>query len=178
MFNGIWTKYIQERGKQMKNQELHQLLEDCLQLAGENDTKIIESILTGVKDKLKSENGTYIGHILQMKRNREVDTFELTLPLSSLVNNNLDILHGGITATVLDTAMGMMVNKVLPAGRAAVTTQLNIHYLAPGIGSQITCKAEIVHHGSKTVVMEAEVQRDDGKKIAHATGSFFIINKP
>jgi uncharacterized protein (TIGR00369 family) len=161
----------------MKNQELKHLLEECLQLADENDTKIIESILTGVKEKLKRENGTYIEHILQMKRNLDVDTYELTLPLSSLVNNNLDILHGGITATVLDTAMGMMVNKVLPEGQAAVTNQLNIHYLAPGIGSQITCKAKIVHQGSKTMVMEAEVQRDDGKKIAHATGSFFIIKK-
>jgi uncharacterized protein (TIGR00369 family) len=161
----------------MKNQELNQLLEDCIQLADENDIRIIESILTGVKEKLESENGTYIGHILQMKRNRESDTFELTLPLSALVNNNLDILHGGITATVLDTAMGTMVNKVLPKGQAAVTNQLNIHYLAPGIGSQITCKAKIVHQGSKTMVMEAEVQRDDGKKIAHATGTFFVIKK-
>jgi uncharacterized protein (TIGR00369 family) len=70
-----------------------------------------------------------------------------------------------------------MVNKVLPKGQAAVTNQLNIHYLAPGIGSQITCKAKIVHQGSKTMVMEAEVQRDDGKKIAHATGTFFVIKK-
>jgi len=161
----------------MKKQELNQLLEDCLQLADDNDTKIIENILTGVKEKLESERGTYIGHILQMKRNLEEDTYELTLPLSALVNNNLDILHGGITATVLDTAMGMMVNTVLPEGQAAVTTQLNVHYLAPGIGSQIICKAKIVHQGSKTLVMEAEVQRDDGKKIAHATGSFFIIKK-
>jgi len=161
----------------MKNQALHQLLDDCLQLADENDTKILENILSGVKGKLQSKNGTYIGHILQMKRNAEKDTFELTLPLSSLVNNNLDILHGGITATVLDTAMGIMVNKVLPEGQAAVTNQLNIHYLAPGIGSQIRCKARIVHQGSKTMVMEAEVERDDGKKIAHATGSFFIIKK-
>ncbi|WP_404331379.1 PaaI family thioesterase [Mesobacillus maritimus] len=161
----------------MENQKLNQLLEDCLQLADENDKKIIESILTGVKEKLESENGTYIGHILQMKQNHEVDTFELTLQLSSLVNNNLDILHGGITATILDTAMGTMVNRVLPEGQTAVTNQLNIHYLAPGIGSQIACKAKIVHQGSKTMVMEAEVQRDDGKKIAHATGTFFIIKK-
>ncbi len=161
----------------MENQALHQLLEDCLQLSEEKDLKIIESILTGVKEKLESRSGTYIGHILQMKRNSNTDTYELTLPLSALVNNNLDILHGGITATVLDTAMGMMVNTLLPEGQAAVTTQLNVHYLAPGIGSEIICKAKIVHHGSKTMVLEAEVQRDDGKKIAHATGSFFIINK-
>lgn len=178
MVMGILTKVIsRKRLKQMKDTELNSLLEECLQLASEEDKNIISNILTGVKQKLETKEETYISKILQFEKKIEDNTYELTIPVSSLINNNLDIVHGGITATVIDTAMGMMAANTLPAGYACVTTQLNIHYLAPGVGKEITCKARFVHQGSKTIVMESDVHRDDGKKIAHATGSFFIVKK-
>lgn len=172
-----WKNTInRNEGAELKERELHQLLEECQQLAGEEDLEIIKGILEGVRDKLEG-NGTYLGRILKMDGTLDSDPLELTLPLSSLVKNHLGILHGGITATVIDSAMGTLANKVLPDGYAAVTTQLNIHYIAPGIGSSLTCSARFVHQGTKTMVMESEVRRDDGVKIAHATGSFFIVQK-
>ncbi|TCN25739.1 PaaI family thioesterase [Mesobacillus foraminis] len=160
----------------MKETELQQLLEECQTLAGEEDLEILKDLLTGVRNKLR-DDGNYLGHILGMEGNLEGDTFELTLPLTSLVNNHLGILHGGITATVIDSAMGILANKMLPKGTAAVTTQLNIHYIAPGTGRCLNCSARVVHRGTKTMVMEADIRRDDGTKIAHATGSFFIVKK-
>jgi uncharacterized protein (TIGR00369 family) len=112
-----------------------------------------------------------------MERILDEKTCEITIPLHQILNNNLNILHGGITATVLDTTMGSLANYLLPEGFGAVTNQLNIHYIAPGIGETIRCKAEIVHKGTKTMVISGEAYRSDGKKIAYATGTFFIISK-
>jgi uncharacterized protein (TIGR00369 family) len=112
-----------------------------------------------------------------MERTFDQDTCEITIPINPILNNNLNILHGGITATVLDTAMGSLANHHLPEGYGAVTNQLNIHYTAPGTGASLRCKAEILHQGSKTMVISGEAYRSDGKKIAHATGTFFIIEK-
>ena len=112
-----------------------------------------------------------------MERNFDQNSCEITIPITPIINNNLDIVHGGITATVLDTAMGVLANQLLPEGFGAVTNQLNIHYIAPGIGETLRCKADIVHKGSKTMVISGEAFRSDGKKIAYATGTFFIIKK-
>ncbi|WP_349774411.1 PaaI family thioesterase [Mesobacillus maritimus] len=161
----------------MKDEELVKLMADCVELANDDDIKILKDMLTGMKQKLENKRGTYIEPLLQMKRQINSDTYELTVPVTPLINNNLDIVHGGVTATIIDTAMGMMAVNSLPEGYAAVTTQLNIHYLAPGIGNELTCKAHFVHKGTKIMVLESDVFRDDGKKIAHATGSFFVIKK-
>ncbi|WP_144548813.1 PaaI family thioesterase [Bacillus sp. X1(2014)] len=157
--------------------ELRQLLETCIENGSEADLNSIAYLLSGLKEKINQNRSTYIDGILQMDRKFEENTCEITIPLHPILNNNLDIVHGGITATVLDTAMGSLANYYLPKGFGAVTNQLNIHYIAPGIGETLRCKAEIVHKGSKTMVISGEAYRGDGKKMAYATGTFFIISK-
>lgn len=157
--------------------ELRQLLETCIENGSEADLNSIAYLLSGLKQKINQNRSTYIDGILQMDRKFEENTCEITIPIHPILNNNLDIVHGGITATVLDTAMGSLANYYLPKGFGAVTNQLNIHYIAPGIGETLRCKAEIVHKGSKTMVISGEAYRSDGKKMAYATGTFFIISK-
>ncbi|MEH7482378.1 PaaI family thioesterase [Neobacillus drentensis] len=160
----------------MKN-ELRRLLETCIETGSEADLNSLAYLLSGFQVKIKQKRSTYIDGILQMDRKLNEKTCEITIPLDPTLNNNLDIVHGGITATVLDTAMGSLANYLQPEGYGAVTNQLNIHYTAPGIGETLYCKAEIVHRGSKTMVISGEAYRSDGKKIAYATGTFFIIKK-
>ncbi|MEH7375729.1 MULTISPECIES: PaaI family thioesterase [Bacillaceae] len=157
--------------------ELRRLLETCIETGSEADLNSLAYLLSGFQVKIKQKRSTYIDGILQMDRKLNEKTCEITIPLDPTLNNNLDIVHGGITATVLDTAMGSLANYLQPEGYGAVTNQLNIHYTAPAIGETLYCKAEIVHRGSKTMVISGEAYRSDGKKIAYATGTFFIIKK-
>ncbi|WP_347343214.1 PaaI family thioesterase [Neobacillus novalis] len=157
--------------------ELRQLLESCIENGSETDLDALTCLLEAVQKKINQKRSTFIDGILQMKRTMDQESCEITIPINPIINNNLNIVHGGITATVLDTAMGSLANSLLPEGFGAVTNQLNIHYIAPGIGESLRCKAEVVHQGSKTLVISGEAFRSDGKKIAYATGTFFIINK-
>jgi len=157
--------------------ELRQLLESCLETGSEKDLQAIVSLLEGVQRKIKRNRSTFIDGLLHMERSFDQNSCEITIPITPIINNDLDIVHGGITATVLDTAMGVLANQLLPEGFGAVTNQLNIHYISPGIGETLRCKADIVHKGSKTMVISGEAYRSDGKKIAYATGTFFIIKK-
>ncbi|MEH7305308.1 PaaI family thioesterase [Neobacillus drentensis] len=157
--------------------EIRQLLETCMENGSEADLTSLAYLLNGFKQKINQNRSTYIDGILQMERKFVENTCEISIPLHPTLHNNLDIVHGGITATVLDTAMGSLANYYLPKGLGAVTNQLNIHYIAPGIGESLRCKAEIIHKGSKTMVISGEAYRSDGKKIAYATGTFFIISK-
>lgn len=149
------------------------LFEQIMEKGTDEDIQVLEHILEGLHNKQL----TYVNSLLHMEGALKDNTYEIKIPLNSMVNNPLNILHGGITATVIDTAMGALVHSILPEGSGAVTTSLNIHYISPGIGEYITCKARIDHHGSKTMLVSADVFRSDGQKIAQASGSFFIIKK-
>jgi uncharacterized protein (TIGR00369 family) len=157
--------------------DLHQLLEECISLSSEQDLETLEVVLSGVKNKLTGKNSTFIDGLLHMDRRLDNDSCEIVIPITKMLDNTLGIVHGGFTATLLDTAMGTLANKLLPEGFAAVTSQLNIHYLSPGIGDHLHCKATLIHKGRSTVVVEADVIRSDGKKIAHSSGSFFVVAK-
>ncbi|MBT2687903.1 PaaI family thioesterase [Bacillus sp. ISL-47] len=159
------------------DKELKELFDTCTKQATDEDLVVLRSILQGFQKKQTGQNSSYIGGLLQMERSITEDECVLTIPLTPLVDNPLGILHGGITATVIDSAMGTLASSLLPEGFGAVTTQLNVHYLSVGKGDYVTCRANIDHKGTKSMVLSADVFRADGRKIAQATGSFFIIEK-
>jgi uncharacterized protein (TIGR00369 family) len=160
-------------------ERLQRLLNTCIEHGSKEDLSALVYLLEGFEKKVDKNYSQYIDGLLHMERSidKEKKTCEINVPLNPVWNNSLNIVHGGITATILDTVMGTVVNAFLPEGYGAVTNQLNIHYIAPGLGETIRCRAEIIHQGSKTVVVSGEAYRSDGKKIAHATGTFFIIHK-
>lgn len=160
------------------NSELQKLLEDCLQNSTEKDYEVLKLVLRGIRNKQINNNGSgYIGGVLDMARKIDDKTCELTIPINPFIMNSLGIVHGGITATLIDSAMGSLSNILVPSGYATVTTQLNVHYIAPGLGDYLHCTAEVEHRGTKTMVLSATVVNSEGKKVAKATGSFFIIEK-
>lgn len=158
-------------------EKLVQLLEECLENSTHTDLEALKQAIEGIQRKINEKNESYVDGLLHMERKIEGNSCEIVIPINPLIHNSFHIVHGGITATLIDTAMGTLVNALLPKGFGAVTNQLNIHYLSPGTGNDLRCKAEIVHQGSKTMVVSAEAFRSDGKKVAQATGSFFIIEK-
>lgn len=159
-------------------EEIKQLMHEYMAEANEEELNILKDILEGLARKQNKLNSTYLGGIFQMSRTASERECIVTIPLSPLANNPLGITHGGIISTLIDSAMGTLANTVLPEGYGAVTSQLNVHFLAPGIGDSLTCKASIEHQGSKSIVLTADVFRPDGKKIAYATSTFFILKAP
>ncbi|MBS4172394.1 hotdog fold thioesterase [Bacillus sp. FJAT-49736] len=161
----------------MDKQEVEKLFDQCMKDATDEDLKVIHQLLGGVISKKQQNYDSYISAILNMNKLELDNEYKITIPINKLSDNSLGIVHGGITATVLDTAMGTLANLVLPEGYGAVTSNLAIHYIAPGKGEILETTAKIIHKGSKTIVMEGSAFCDGGKKIAHCTGTFFIIKK-
>ncbi|MCM3160370.1 PaaI family thioesterase [Metabacillus litoralis] len=161
----------------MTKDELLKLSSEVLQNANEEDQYVLELLLNGLKKKQFHEKGSYIGALLHAEGEYKEHEFKLTIPNTPIIQNALNIVHGGITATLLDSAMGGLVHHILPPDKAAVTTEIKINYVAPGVGKELSCVAGMIHKGNKTVVTEGKVFRDDGTLIAHSTASFFIINR-
>ncbi|CAG9619839.1 PaaI family thioesterase [Sutcliffiella rhizosphaerae] len=158
--------------------EIIQQWDNFLKDASEEEKETAALYLQSMKRKREGKNGTHIGALMGISSKfDEPGTLTMDIDNSILLQNSLDILHGGLTATLLDSAMGTLAFKLLPSDKAAVTTEMKINYVAKGIGSSFICVATVIHKGSKIMVMEGKVFRDDEVLIAHATGSFFIIPK-
>ncbi|MDP4085697.1 MAG: PaaI family thioesterase [Bacillota bacterium] len=157
------------------NQQLSQLLQECLEKGSKEDLETLTYAIEGIHQKVIGKKRTYLEGLAHMERKLDQKSCEISIPLHSLFENSLGILHGGITATILDTAMGVLANYLLPNGFSSVTNQLNIHYIAPGVGDFLRCRAELIHQGKNTLIISGEAYRSDGKRIAHATGTLFII---
>ncbi|MFB6205449.1 MAG: PaaI family thioesterase, partial [Haloglomus sp.] len=81
-------------------------------------------------------------------------------------------VHGGITATVIDTASGFALRSTFedPARAALTTTDLNVRYVRPA-RDDLRVEASVVRSGSSMGVTECEVTTvHEGERKVVATG--------
>ncbi|WP_255149910.1 PaaI family thioesterase [Halorarius halobius] len=81
-------------------------------------------------------------------------------------------VHGGITATVIDTASGFALRSTFddPAAAALTTTDLNVRYVRPAT-SDVRVEAEVVRAGDSMGVTDCEVTSvHEGDRKVVATG--------
>jgi uncharacterized protein (TIGR00369 family) len=97
----------------------------------------------------------------------------LSLTTADEHRNEVGTVHGGISALLLDGAMGRCVGRTLEPGQVCVTVQLSVQYLDAAEG-MISAIARIVRRGRSTAFMEAECTRPDGKLVARAHGTWVI----
>ena len=85
------------------------------------------------------------------------------------------VLHGGVTASLIDTAMAFAVRTHLGATEATATIDLTVHYLRPHITGTFTCTAKVVRPGKRIFTVSADVVNEDGKHIATAVSTYTRI---
>jgi uncharacterized protein (TIGR00369 family) len=82
------------------------------------------------------------------------------------------VLHGGVTATLIDTAMAFAVRTRLPLEAATATIDLTVHYLRPLTEGTATCIAKNVRAGKRIFTVSAEVFNNEGKLIATGLSTY------
>ena len=91
--------------------------------------------------------------------------------------NPLGTVHGGVMATLLDSALGCAVQSMLPAGTSYTTLELKVNYLRPITTKTGTVYAEgkIIHVGGRIATAEGRLTDADGKLYAHGTTTCIIL---
>jgi uncharacterized protein (TIGR00369 family) len=92
--------------------------------------------------------------------------------------NPIGVVHGGIAATLLDSAMGCAVQSTLEPGVGYTTLDLNVTFLRPMTSDtgKVVCEATVVHTGSRVATAEGRVfSARTGKLIASGTCSCVIL---
>lgn len=89
---------------------------------------------------------------------------------------SVEMMHGGMTATLLDTAMGMAAYSVCPPGHYSVTIQLDVKYIRPALpGQNLAATGQTVHAGKRTAVVTGEVRTAEGGLIATGTATMMYL---
>jgi uncharacterized protein (TIGR00369 family) len=117
------------------------------------------------------------------------DEVEVRFPWAEqLVGNPIQqILHGGVIATVLDVAGGMMAvasalgrfNEIEQAelvqrfGKMS-TIDIRTDYLRPGRGQEFIATARVIRAGNKVAVCRMELHNEQGVHIALGTGTYLV----
>ncbi|MFK0135607.1 PaaI family thioesterase [Streptomyces murinus] len=119
-----------------------------------------------------------IGRLLGMRFD-EVEHGRVVVSLDTRPDfaNPLGTVHGGIAATLLDSAMGCAVHTTLPAGVSYTTLELKVNYIraARTDGQTLTAEGTVIHAGRRTATAEGKVLDDQGKLIAHATTTCIVL---
>ena len=102
------------------------------------------------------------------------------MPAAEFHYNPLGTVHGGIIATLLDTAAGCTVHSTLPAGVGYTSLDLMTRFVKPVTinSGLLRCEGAIISRGRRTVVAESRLYDEVGKLLAHATSTCLIFDLP
>lgn len=91
--------------------------------------------------------------------------------------NPIGVVHGGLAATLLDSAMGCAVQSTLPAGAGYTTLEIKVNFVRPMTAEtgRVRCEAKLIHLGGRTATAEGRVVDEGGKLYAHGTTTCLII---
>lgn len=100
---------------------------------------------------------------------------EIELDVEPHHMNPFGTLHGGMVATLADTAMGYALRTRLEEGSTHVTAQLSVAFLRPGREGRVSAIGRAVKAGRTTGYAEADVRDDSGALLARASGTFIVL---
>lgn len=102
------------------------------------------------------------------------DQARIELPLAPFLMNRQGLPHGGMHATLLDTAMGYAGCYTGDPQRRqmALTLSLTVNYLAQAQGTRLIAEARRTGGGKTTFFASGTVRDDTGALIATGTGVF------
>ena len=87
------------------------------------------------------------------------------------------LVHGGMLAILADTACGLSIRTAMEPGRLHVTTDLDIHYLAPAEPGRLLGRGKAVSVGQTLAFAEASIENGAGRLLARAQARFSVSGR-
>jgi len=96
----------------------------------------------------------------------------MSLEMQEKLRQPYGLLHGGATASLIDTAMAFAVIAAIGTEEKATTVDLTVQYLRPHTEGKIVCTAKVARAGKRLLFLSAEVVNEQGKMIATALSTY------
>ncbi|MCH2163226.1 MAG: PaaI family thioesterase [Marinovum sp.] len=104
---------------------------------------------------------------------------QVELPIVDHIKNRHGLPHGGVHASLLDTAMGYCgcYTGDPEAPQLCLTLNLNVNYIGVAKGARLIAEGRRTGGGKSTFFAEGEIKDDFGNLIGQGTGVFRYIKK-
>lgn len=93
------------------------------------------------------------------------------------LKQNNGIAHGGVTATLIDTAAAFVILTMLEPEETTTTVDLTIHYLRPLVKGRARALARVVRAGRRIIVASIDVLDEAENLAATALTTYIRLSK-
>ncbi|MGA8268192.1 MAG: PaaI family thioesterase [Candidatus Acidiferrales bacterium] len=87
------------------------------------------------------------------------------------------VVHGGVLASLADTAGGLAVYFRLPQGSRVATVEMKINYLEPVERGGVRAHARVIRLGKNLGVVDCDVIGDANRLVGKALMTFAVIHR-
>lgn len=118
-------------------------------------------------------------HLLNYRMITETDErVVIQMPNRPDLANVRGALQGGLVATLIDIAAGILAGRHVAENQDVTTADLNIHYLAPVVEGPARAEATIVSAGKRLIVTAVDLTDVARRRLAaRATLSFAVLDR-
>ena len=81
----------------------------------------------------------------------------LSMPITSKVVQQYQVVHGGMVAVIADSASGLAAISLLPPEDGVLSIEFKINLLGPGRGERMIARGEVIKAGRTVIVSKADV---------------------
>ena len=99
-------------------------------------------------------------------------TATLGLKVRKQLMQNQGVVHGGVIASLIDTATAFAIISLLAPREKVTTVDLTVSYLRPLTKGRVTAVARVLRAGRRLLVVSAEVFDKDGKLASTALSTY------
>jgi len=117
----------------------------------------------------------YPRHMSMVLDHIEIDRADIVIHLAECHLQPYGIVHGGVIATLIDTATFWAAFLRIPDPDGLVNIDLKLNYLQPVIDGRLTARGTCLWPGNTISYSEAKVFDNNGKLIAHGTSSLMVL---
>ena len=110
-------------------------------------------------------------HLVEVDPGRAV----IQLEAGEQHTNPMGTLHGGVVATIADTAMGIAHGSLLGEGETSTTVDLKVNYLRPFWRGTLNARAKAIQHGRTLTYVECDVRDLEDNLVARASSTCMTL---
>lgn len=129
--------------------------------------------VTALKTAVK--NSPYPKHMSMEIEKIGFDTSQIILNLDQCHLQPFGIVHGGVLATLIDTATFWAAFLRLPQDTGLVNVDLKLNYLQSVIRGRLTAEGICIRPGRSISYAEARVFDEDKNLVAHGTSTLMAL---
>ena len=102
-------------------------------------------------------------------------TATLGLDVRKELKQNHGVVHGGVLASLIDTATAFAIISLLDPTERVTTVDLTVSFLRPVTDGRLIATAKVVRAGRRLFSVTAEIKATDGKLVATALSTYIKV---